>query len=235
MSKQEANFTGFSIDTFNYLRALMINNDKDWFQENRNLYEQHLLGPFQNLVKDMGIMMRSIDPEFEIAPKIDKTISRIYRDVRFSKDKSPYRTSMWISFKRKTKTWKEEPGFYFEINPEFYRYGMGFFQATPKTMKTFREVIDNQPEVFEKATAFYKKQDRFELAGDPYKRVLDKSKSEEILNWYQRKNIFFICQKDIDESLFKPELIDELISGFKLLAPFYHFLWKIKNGENPDC
>lgn len=91
-------FNGFSPATLNFLRNLKANNNKLWFENNRQDYQTLLMKPLRNLVIDIGPFMLSIDPYFEVLPAINKTISRIYRDTRFSKDKTPYKTSMWINF-----------------------------------------------------------------------------------------------------------------------------------------
>ncbi len=58
----------------------------------------------------------------KVSPQINRTISRIYRDTRFSKDKSPYKTTMWVTFKRPVKEWQNAPAYFFEITLESYRY-----------------------------------------------------------------------------------------------------------------
>ena len=72
------------------------------------------------------------------------------------------------------------------------------------------------------------KNKRFELEGDQYKRILDDTQPEEIMTWYQRRNLYLVCNKKIDETLFSNKLVNELRKGFDLLVPFYHFLWKMK-------
>ena len=93
-------FDGFSKDSLKFLRDLKENNNKAWFESHRLEYQKFLLEPFRHLVGEMGEFMLTIDPYFEISPKINKTISRIHKDTRFSKDKSPYKTTMWITYRR---------------------------------------------------------------------------------------------------------------------------------------
>jgi uncharacterized protein (TIGR02453 family) len=221
-------FKGFSNDTIDFLRNLKQNNNKIWFEKNKDSYKKFLLAPMENLVMDMNDYILSIDPSIEVTPSAGKTISRIYRDTRFSKDKSPYKDTMWITFKRPSKDWSSNPAFFFEISPDSYRYGMGLFSATPHTMEVFRESIDSSLEKFKKAIAFYHKQHVFVIEGDKYKRILDKNKPEDILDWYQRKNLYLVCNKHIDDTLFSNQLVDELKSNFSLVSDFYHYLYKIK-------
>lgn len=220
-------FNGFSSESIDFLRDLSQNNNKIWFEKNKDLYKKLLLVPMQNLVMDMNDFILSIDPLIDTTPSVGKTISRIYRDTRFSKDKSPYKDTLWITFKRPSKDWSSSvPAFFFEISPTSYRYGMGFFSAVPHTMELFRESIDNSPKEFKKAIAFYAKQKVFVIEGDKYKKIIDKSKPEDILDWYQRKNLYLVCNKNIDDILLSNKLVDELKSNFGLVSDFYHYLCK---------
>jgi uncharacterized protein (DUF2461 family) len=100
MTEEEGRkFKGFSPKTLKFLRGLKANNSKAWFQAHRADYEEYALQPLRYLVTDLGDFMLDIDPYFEITPSVNKTISRIYRDTRFSKDKSPFRSTVWFTFK----------------------------------------------------------------------------------------------------------------------------------------
>ncbi len=140
---------------------------------------------------------------------------------------------MWITFKRPGKNWRDAPAYFFEISPDSYRYGMGFYSASKDTMDRFRETIDKKPKEFLEAISFYPKQQDFVVEGEEYKRILDENKPGEVQNWYQRRNLYLVCNRKVDNRLFSRELIDDLIFGFGLLAPFYHYLWRIKFGGNP--
>jgi hypothetical protein len=104
---------------------------------------------------------------------------------------------------------------------------MGFYNAAPAIMSKFREMIDENPKEFLKVISFFAKQHTFVLEGEKYKRIIDKTKPKQIQNWYQRKNMYLVCNKKIDDRLFSNKLVDDLIYGFKLTAPLYHYLQKI--------
>ena len=221
-------FEGFSKDSIAFLKELIKNNNKQWFESHKSNYEALLLTPLKYLVSDLGDFMLLIDNLFEVAPSVNKTISRIYRDTRFSHDKSPYKTSFWITFKRPQKDWKDAPAYFFEISPESYRFGMGFYDAMPKTMEKFREFIDNNQKEFQKAILFYSKQKMFVLEGDKYKKIIDPKKPNDIQDWYQRKNFYLVCNRKIDNALFSKQLTEDLILGFDSLSKFYQYLLQIK-------
>jgi uncharacterized protein (TIGR02453 family) len=230
--EEERKFNGFSPKTLKFLRGLKANNNKVWFQAHRNEYEEYVLGPLRDLVTDLGDFMLDIDPRFEITPAVNKTISRIYRDTRFSKDKSPFRSTVWFTFKNRKKDWTTHVcGYFFELSVDSYRYGMGFYDAAPAIMSKFREMIDEKPKEFNKAISFFAKQRTFVLEGEKYKRIIDKSKPEAIQNWYQRKNMYLVCNRKIDDTLFSRKLVDDLIFGFNMIAPFYRYLQRIIPGN----
>jgi len=220
-------FNGFSVETLTFLSTNNTNNSKQWFEAHRQDYQQFLLEPMQNLVLDLGEFMLTIDPLLEIAPKVNKTISKIYRDTRFSRDKSLFKNNMWLSFKRPLAEWKDRPVFFFELFPDWYRYGMGFYSASKTTMDRLRQSIDENPDRFLAVVSFLSKQDVFTVAGENYKRILDPSKSGILLEWYQRKNFYLVCNRDVDDSLFSARLVDDLINNFGMIAPFYQYLWNV--------
>lgn len=221
-------FNGFSEEAILFIRQLSVNNNKPWFETHRQAYETFVLQALKDLVLSLSDTMLAIDPLFETRPMINKTISRIYRDIRFSKDKSPFRTTFWITFKRPKKDWKDAPAYFFGVSPEMYSYGMGFYSATPQTMTLFRSLVDKNVSDFEKVITFYDKQATFVLEGDKYKRTLNKSLPEAIQEWYQRKSFYLVCNRTIDEHLFSPTLFKTLKTDFEMLSDLYQYLSRVK-------
>lgn len=226
--EKERQFTGFSPETLTFLLRVHEENSRAWFEHNRDTYRTCLLEPLQCLVSDVSETMHTIDPYFETRPLVNKTISRIYRDTRFSRDKSLFKNTMWIVFKRPIKNWKDAPGYFFEISPDVYRYGMGYYSASRSTMDQLRDSIDEDPAAFQRAISFYSKQDRFLLEGEKYKRQLDNDHQRSIQDWYQRKSFYLVCNRDIDHVLFSAGLVDELIQGYLMLKPLYQYLANIQ-------
>lgn len=222
-------FTGFSPETLKFLHDVHWKNSREWFEQNRNLYNRYLLDPFRALAVDLGRTVSSIDPELEVRPAVNKTISRIHRDTRFSKDKSLYKDRMWLGFKRKVDNWKDSPAFFFELTPDSYRYGMGYYSASRETMDRLRNRIDKNPKKFLKAIAFYKKQDQFVLAGEMYKRPFKSEHPTQIQEWYQRKSFYLVCDRGIDRIIFSSRLAQEIADGYMLLKPIYRYLLEIHN------
>ncbi|MDD2852744.1 MAG: DUF2461 domain-containing protein [Desulfuromonadaceae bacterium] len=182
--------------------------------------------PLKNLVSDLAGAMLAIDPDLVTIPAMDKTISRIYRDTRFSRNKY-CKTCLWITFKRRSPDWKSAPCFFFEISADGYRYGMGFYSASRETMDNLRRFIEAKPAEFKKVMAAFSKQNTFTLKGDRYKRPLNPALPDDLQQWHSRKNIYFICQRPVDGRLFTKGVADDLREGFGLLKPLYEVLWRV--------
>lgn len=225
----QQNFRGFEPEALIFLREVRQTNSKAWYEANKPEYQRLLLRPFQDLVADLSGPMLEIDPELITKPAVDKTISRIYRDTRFSKDKLLYRDAIWLSFKRPCLDWKEAPTYFFEITPQWYRYGMGFYNTPKGFMDKFRELLIRQPEPFLEALAPVQAAKIFSAEGERYKKPSKLECSPEVREWLQFKNFFFTTgQLEIDARLFETSLVERLLAGFQNLAPVYHYLWEIK-------
>jgi uncharacterized protein (TIGR02453 family) len=232
---QERRFNGFSREAFRFLKDIKIHNDKQWFDAHRSEYEQFVLQPLRDIVTDMADFMLGIDLSFEVSPAIGKTISRIYRDTRFSKDKSPFRDCVWIVFKRPAKDWANwSTGYFLEINATWYRFGMGFYDAAPQVMAEWRKRIDEDPKTFLKAIAWFDKQDTLQLEGETYKRPKGEDKPEPIRTWYNYKSFYLCCNRKLDESIRTPRLVDDLKRAYAASAPLYHYLLStLATARNP--
>jgi uncharacterized protein (TIGR02453 family) len=225
----EHRFIGFSKETWRFLAELQHNNTKSWFEANRSRYAEHVLQPLQALVSDMSPHMLRLDSRFETRPQVNKTISRIYRDIRFSKDKSPYRSRMWITFKQASDDWKERPAYFFEISPTGCRYGMGFYTATKETMDVMRSEIAKQSKAFLAAYVCLNQHKEYGLYGDDYRRQLNKDLPEKYQMWYQKKNVHIMAVGNQLSTLGKPSWTKTLSSNFADLLPIYLFFKKIKS------
>jgi uncharacterized protein (TIGR02453 family) len=217
-------FKGFTKETLSFLKTNHAKNSRLWFEANKDLYRRQVLIPFQSLVCDLTPAMLKIDPCFEIRPAVDKTISRIYRDTRFARDKTLYRSNIWLTFKRTTEDWKGLPVFFFEIFPTWYRYGMGYYSAASETMQKFRSTIDAHPKNFRKVISFFQKYNYYKLEGEKYKRKKQNDHPSEIAQWYDYKSFYLVCNKQIDRTLMSAQLVSELKIRFAVLKPLYQFL-----------
>jgi uncharacterized protein (TIGR02453 family) len=224
------NFNGFSQKTIDFLITNSQKNSKQWFEEHRREYEQHVLFPFRELSDSVAPTIVQIDSEIEV--RSQRTVSRIYRDTRFSNDKSLYKKALWITFKRPITNWPDFPGFFFELSQESYRFGMGFFAASKDTMDAIRLLIDKKPKLLMTHLADALSLKGFVIEGDEYKKVLNPEIPAEYLSLYQKKNIYFVKNCAIDKVLFSSALATEMSDSFSKLGSLYHFLVDLKQNNS---
>lgn len=219
-------FTGFTPHALQFLQDLKLNNSKVWFEAHRSDYEQYLLTPLRALTAGLTPLMLSIDQDLVIEPR--RVISRIYRDTRFARDKSPYKSTLWLTFKRPLSGWQDAPAFFFELGADSWRYGMGFYAASKETMDRLRQLIDRKPAEFERMIDFLNEQERFVVEGEQYKRLINPAVAEHLRPWYQRKSVYLVCSRASAGPLLGRDLLSELISGLSQLEPLYHAFGKLR-------
>lgn len=214
-------FNGFTLATIQFFKDLQDNNYKEWFEEHRSVYDNELVKPFKELISTLTPTMYNIDSQFELRPH--RVLSRIYRDVRFSKNKDPYKTCLWMSFQIPTPDWVNIPGFFMELNAETYFYGMGLFAPKKKTMDALRDSIAYDAKEFQAQTQ--KILDRgFVIYGDEYKRPIPNELSEYFQPWVQRKNLYVGKNIPINEDVFSPKFAEIIREDYESLVWLYNFL-----------
>jgi uncharacterized protein (TIGR02453 family) len=111
---------------FEFFRELKANNSKEWFAENKTRYEQQVREPLLAFIADFGLRLPAISPHYVADPrKSGGSLFRIYRDVRFSKDKTPYKTGAGIQFRHERGKDAHAPGFYLHLEPDGCFFGAG--------------------------------------------------------------------------------------------------------------
>ena len=208
----------FTQKTLDFLSENRFMNSKEWFSEHKEDYHKYVLEPLAELASALAPTISSIDRQIITAPKVDKTISRIYRDLRFSKDKLLYREEMWLSIKRDKKEFPGYPEFFFVVSPYGFMYGCGYYSTSAETMNTIRELM------FLKALDAYESQNDMILDGDGYKKSRYPDQPERIRNWLDKKTICFLRKSHDFSVLFSDDLTTLLINSFKSMEPVYKFL-----------
>lgn len=225
-------FTGFPKDCPHFLFELGLNNNKGWFEENRARYQASVQEPLKRMASTLGPVLTEIDPE--MVTDVRRVVSRIHRDIRFSKDKSPYRSNMWLGWKREWENWAVEPAFFFEIHPEWYRYGMGFYNIPKETMDRIRTRILARDPGFMRMVALAQSLPEFRLEGDKYKRIMKPELPEELQDWYQRKELFFCANCKMDQSVYDGSVADTVALGFRNLRPFYEWFVSLREEDRRE-
>lgn len=214
----------FSPSTIDFLKNLRENNFKDWFEMNRQIYEEHLLLPMKHLAKVLEPAMKSIDPLLETSPAVGKAVSRIYRDIRFSNDKTPYRTDAWVSFKRPKRIMENSPEFFLYFTTDVYHIGMGYYEPTPASMARFRENILLDPDGFGDFLDRFESRSDMAIFGDDYKKKVPNDLPERFQPWFQKKNFYMARTRSFDDIFFSDRLQATMADVFIFTSDVYSFL-----------
>jgi len=220
--RNEAGFSGFSKKTLTFLSTNHNKNSKQWFEEHRQEYQEYVLTPFRAFSDALVPIISQIDSEIEV--RSHRTVARIYRDTRFSKDKSLYKKALWITFKRTIESWPDFPAFFFELGPGSYTYGLGFYQASRDTLDKIRIILAQKPKLLMNQLSVLKKLPGFRIEGEEYKRALNHAISEKYLSLYQKKNIYFVKTSTVNDKVFSEAILAEVYDSFGTLGTLYDFL-----------
>ena len=211
-------FQGYTQETVDFMWGIRFNNEREWFLAHKEDYQKHLLEPTRALGEQVYEGLRGMLPHEPLLLKV----SRIYRDARRLHGRGPYKDHLWFCVRTGDKAWTGRPTFYFEIAPEYYSYGMGFWQARAELMELFRRDLQERPDEFGRLVRLFNRQREFVLTGDSYAR--SKGEVSDLLRpWFQKKSLSLSHELPLDEKIFRPELAEEILAGFKTLVPFYKY------------
>ena len=132
-------FPGFPPEALKFFRALKRNNDREWFGRNKHVYEENVRQPMVELVLAVGRELQRFAPEMQTDPA--RSIYRIYRDTRFSPDKTPYKTHIAATFKPRGMPKHNCAGLYFHVAPEGVEIAGGVYMSEPEALLAIRRHI----------------------------------------------------------------------------------------------
>lgn len=226
----ESRFTGFSPDAYRFLMELRFNNHKEFFEQNRARYHETLKQPLTLLAQELLPTALEIDPAFN--QRLTSILSRIHRDTRYTKDKSPYRDHAWLSFRHPGSRMSECFCLYYEMTPEHYGYGMGMWGGNPELMKAIRARILAAPTGF-LAEADALLSSGFTIAGESFKRERFPGAPAELKPYLNRKGLSFCYENPSLAPTMSPALLPELEDAFRRMGRMYRFLFsgQEKSGE----
>jgi uncharacterized protein (TIGR02453 family) len=207
-----------------FLRENAMRNDKEWFHSHKKEYDALITEPLRDLVMCLADDMEKIDGFIVTAPKVGQTISRIYRDTRFSSNKALYRDHVWVSFRRSKKAFPHYPEFYFGFGEGGLFSGMGYYCAEARLMDCMREAALRRDDRFLRAFDEVNAQSTFTISGDMYKRSRYPDEPENIRLWLDRKNICFTKSSSDLSPIFSSSYADTLAEDFSKLVETYRFL-----------
>ena len=162
----------FPRKTITFLKQLAANNNREWFAENKQRYEDDVRTPALAFIESMEPAIIRVSPHIQAnAKKVGGSLMRVYRDTRFGKDKTPYKSNIGIHFRHARAKDVHAPGYYLHIEPGDVFFGAGIWQPDSPTLLAVRTLMVEHPKEW---TAMKKKvlgKTNFELAGSSLKRA----------------------------------------------------------------
>jgi uncharacterized protein (TIGR02453 family) len=164
-------FECFPKETFQFLSDLELNNNRTWFQENKSRYENDLLDPMLHYIAEYSRELKYFAPQFTADPRKLGSIFRIYRDVRFSRDKRPYKTYTGCRFWNATQKSVHAPCFYTQLETSKVLVGAGTWMPAKEDLAAIRARIESKPELWQDVKDSLFKSGYLDVRGERLKRV----------------------------------------------------------------
>lgn len=162
---------GFTPKTLDFLTELAQNNNREWFNAHKADYELHVLEPALRFIEAMQAPLETISTHFVAAPKrVGGSLMRVYRDTRFSHNKTPYKTNIGIQFRHEKAKDVHAPGFYVHVEPERAFVGVGLWRPDATALRCIREFIRDNPALWGRVSRDQAFMESFLMRGDSLTR-----------------------------------------------------------------
>lgn len=212
----------FTPKTLSFLRALKRNNDREWFRERKDQYDEHVKGPMLAVIEQLARDFPSFAPELVASPK---SVYRIYRDTRFSEDKTPLKINIAASFPWRGLPRHQGAGLYFEVAPQWVWVGGGMYAPETQQLAAVREHIAGSHKrlrAIVESPAF--KKTVGELAGEQLQRVPRGFDKDHPAGAFLRYRQFLAAREFPAEFACDPKFYAGLLGVFRQVAPLVRFL-----------
>ncbi len=215
----------FTRATFTFLKDLEANNNREWFQENKHRYEDHLKDPAVQFISDFGAHLKKISEHFRSDPRtVGGSMFPIYRDTRFSPDKTPYKTHVGIQFRHELGKDAHAPGFYLHLEVGGCFAGAGMWRPDSPSLKGIREAIVEDSKAWKRVMVGKRFKDSCKLEGDRLKRPPKGFDPEHALVEDLKRKDFIGVAKVPQKKITSPDLPQELAKVFGAATPLMRFL-----------
>lgn len=222
-----SHFGGFPKECVKFYRELSSNNTKEWFDAHKPDFEKYILSPSRDFVLHMGERLATITPGIVADPRVNRSIFRPYRDTRFSKDKTPYKTHlgifMWVGPLAKM----DCPGYYFHIEPPILMLGVGNHCFSRPLLEMYRDaaVDPEQGPALREALEVIRARGDYEIGIKHYKQIprgYDKNHPNADLLLFNGLTAAFSVP--IPQELYSAAIEDFAFEKFQDMSPLVNWL-----------
>ena len=218
-------FDGFPKEFSRFFVDLKANNNRDWFKENKPRYIESVVNPMGEFIVAIAPELKKISPFYVANPKPHGgSMFRIYRDTRFSKDKTPYKTHGACQFRHQAGKDAHAPGFYAHFELDRLFFGGGIWRPPSKHLAVIRDAINDSPTEWGRIRNSKPIKDRGGVQGDGLVRPPRGFDPEhKHIDDLKRKTFFVMAETD-PSMIESPELVDEVIASFKAASRLNRFV-----------
>ena len=219
-------FPGFPKDFFAFFRELKTHNEKAWFEENKPRYRRSVQEPMSAFIEAMAPKLKTISKHFVADPKpVGGSMFRIHRDIRFAKDKRPYKENAGCYFHHDAGKDVHAPGFYMHFAPADVRFGGGLWMPASDALGKVRNAIAGEPAAWKKIVADRKFAAAFDgIRGDALTRPPRGFDPDHPFIEDIKKKSFFALHVGDEKLATSPALVDAVADGFAAAVPLMRFL-----------
>jgi uncharacterized protein (TIGR02453 family) len=220
-------YAGFNAETVAFLEELSRNNNREWFNENKSRYEELVLDVALRFIQSMQDPLAEIAPHFVAqATRMGGSLMRVYRDTRFSKNKTPYKTNIGIQFRHERAKDVHSPGYYVHISPEEVFIGVGMWRPDSDALRGIRERIAAKPAEWKRTVGDAGFKRRFSLGGEVLTRPpRGYDKDHECIDDIKRKSFIAVQNLAVEDCL-SPQFQRKVENTFQAGTPYMQFLCK---------
>lgn len=214
--------------SLDFLKDLSKNNNRDWFHDNKKRYEKELKKPFENTIDAIIQEVQKVDPNIVVTPK--QAIFRIYRDTRFSKDKSPYKTHVSAIIAPGGTRQKEHPGMYIHVEPGMLMLGGGAYFLETQSLYGVRQFITLNIKRFENIISNPDFVEKYEtLKGEKNKRLpkefMEAAETQPLL---YNKQFYYMAELD-PKNVLREDFVPFVMEHYHAAKPLNDFLVEALN------
>ena len=218
-------FPGFPGDFFKFFKDLKQNNNRDWFNDNKPRYQASVVDPISEFIVCMAPRLKKISPHYVANPAPHGgSMFRIYRDTRFSKDKTPYKTHAAVHFRHEAGKNAHAPGYYVHLDSDELFFGGGIWAPPGPQLNLIRDAIVDNARSWSRIANAARVRAAGGIKGDSLKRPprgfdADHAHIEDL----KRKSLYVMVESK-PAAAYKPEFIDQVTEAFRIATPLNRFI-----------
>lgn len=223
-----SDFAGFPKDFFKFFKELKRNNDRAWFEENKERYREIVLGSMSDFITAIAPRLAKISLHYVADPRPNRgSMFRIYRDIRFSKDKRPFKEHGACQFRHQRGRDAHAPGYYVHLAPDEVFFGGGIWKPPAPELERIRRAIADDPAAWRRVTGNKRLKEAFgAVVGDGLKRPPRGFDAEHPLIEEIKRQTHFVRRRVSPAEAQSPDFVEKVAAGFRAATPLMKFVCK---------